>query len=307
MGSQRAMVGLVAVLLVACVATAEERIHVMVANDDGIDAPGLAALAEVLAADPAYRVTIVAPAEQQSVTGHAHVTRREVPVREHAPIADSTAWSVGGTPATVVRLGLTALLVNDPPDIVVSGINRGENDGLGAWTSGTVAAAREAALVGIPAVAFSLQLDWDDPKPDFAAAARWAKPLVDAVRTAGLPAGVYLNVNIPRDTGSIRGYRLARMGVTPPAVARFEPVRDEAGAQWYRSRWRPPDDTEPGTDNSALESGWVAIAPLGLDQTDYRALSIIEELELTAPKSVNSTVPLQGGVATETDRGGAPQ
>jgi 5'/3'-nucleotidase SurE len=87
------MVGLVAVLLVACVATAEERIHVMVANDDGIDAPGLAALAEVLAADPAYRVTIVAPAEQQSVTGHAHVTRREVPVREHAPIADSTACS----------------------------------------------------------------------------------------------------------------------------------------------------------------------------------------------------------------------
>ena len=285
----RSAITAVVALSMAGALSAGQPFHVMVANDDGIDAPGLAALAEVLAADPAYRVTIVAPAEQQSVTGHAHVTRREVPVREHAPIAGSTAWSVGGTPATVVRLGLTALLVDDAPDLVVSGINRGENDGLGAWTSGTVAAAREAVLVGVPALAFSLQLDWDDPKPDFAAAAHWAKPVVDAVRAGGLPTGVYLNVNIPRNTDSVRGYRLARMGVARPAVARFEPVRDEVGARWYRSRWRPPEETEPGTDNRALESGWVAIAPLGLDQTDYRALSIVEELELAAPKASTPT------------------
>lgn len=274
--------GTTVALLLATALSAGQPFHVMVVNDDGIDAPGLAAIAEVLAADPAYRVSVVAPAEQQSVTGHAHVTRREVPVREHRPIADSPAWSVAGTPATVVRLGLTALLVDDLPDLVVSGINRGENDGLGAWTSGTVAAAREAVLLGVPALAFSLQLNWDDPKPDFAAAARWAKPVVDAVSAAGLPKDVYLNVNIPKDTDSVRGYRLARMGVARPAVARFEPVRDEAGARWYRSRWRPPDHSEPGTDNRALESGWVAIAPLGLDQTDYQGLSTIQELELTA-------------------------
>ena len=278
----KALVG-VFILLVAAVTFGGDPYHIMVANDDGIDAPGLAALVGVLAADPSNRVTVVAPAEQQSVTGHAHVTRREVPVREHAPIAGAKAWSVGATPASVVRIGLTALLVGDPPDLVVSGINRGENDGLGAWTSGTVAAAREAVIIGVPAVAFSLQLDWDNPQPDFAQAARWAKPVVDAVRVGGLPTGVYLKVNIPRNTGSILGYRLARMGLAPPEVARFEEVREEAGARWYRSRWRPPEESEPGTDNRALETGWVAVVPLGLDQTDYRGLSVIEELRLSAP------------------------
>jgi 5'-nucleotidase len=283
MATIRTILITLAVLLTAAAASAAEPFHVMVANDDGIDAPGLSALVEVLAGDPTYRVTVVAPAEQQSVTGHAHVTRREVPVRAHDPIAGSAAWSVGGTPATVVRLGLTALLMDDLPDLVVSGINRGENDGVGAWTSGTVAAARESVLQGVPSLAFSLQLDWDDPGPDFTAAARWAKPIVDAVRAQGLPEGVYINVNIPRDTDSIRGYRLARMGVAPPQVARFELVREEAGARWYRSRWQPPAESQPGTDGQALEAGWVAIVPLGLDQTDYRGLSVIEALELTAP------------------------
>ncbi len=228
-------------------AVAEESVkpyHVMVANDDGIDAPGIAAIVAVLAADPSYRVTVVAPAEQQSVTSHSHVTRREVPVRSHAPMVGAQAWSVGATPASVVRIGLTALLADDMPDLVVSGINRGENNGLGAWTSGTVGAARESILVGVPSIALSLQLDWDDPQPDFETAARWCKPVIDAVRRDGLPAGVLLNVNVPRDTQTIKGYRLARMGLTRPAVARFDPVRAEDGTTWYLSRWRPAPTAE---------------------------------------------------------------
>jgi len=264
-------------------AGAGDRFHIMVVNDDGIDAPGIAALIEVLVVDPSYRVTVVAPAEQQSVVGHAHVTRREVPVRQHTPISGAPAWSVGATPASVVRIGLTALLADDLPDLVVSGINRGENDGLGAWTSGTVAAAREAVLVGVPGVAFSLQLDWDDPKPDFAGAARWSKPILDAVRDSGLPEGVYLSVNVPRDVESIRGYRLTSMGLAPPALARFDEVRQEAGARWYRSRWRPPLTTAPGSDSRALNEGWVAIVPLGLDQTSYQGLPLVQPLQLNPP------------------------
>jgi len=106
-----------------------------------------------------------------------NVTRSEIKVVEHAPVAGCTAWSVDATPATVARVALTALLVDDFPDLVISGINRGENDGLGAWTSGTVAVAREGAYAGIPSLAVSLQLDWSDPQPDFEAAARWAKPV----------------------------------------------------------------------------------------------------------------------------------
>jgi 5'-nucleotidase len=281
----RKVVGVVfalALVSVACSEAGENSgtpFHVMVSNDDGIDAPGIAALVKALAADPQYRVTVVAPAEQQSVSSHSHVTRREVPVREHAPVAGRPSWSVGGSPASVVRIGVTAVLGDDPPDLVVSGINRGENDGLGAWTSGTVGAAREAVLLGIPSVALSLQLDWDDPKPDFDGAARWCKPVVDAVRDHGLPAGILLNVNVPRDISSIRGFRLARMSLTPPSISRFDKVREEGGATWYRSAWRPPNESDEGTDTYAMHNGWVAIAPLALDQTSYPAFPLIQEVE----------------------------
>ncbi|HOC44288.1 MAG TPA: 5'/3'-nucleotidase SurE [Thermoanaerobaculales bacterium] len=274
-------------LTIAAAAVAEDAprpFHVMVTNDDGVDAPGLEALVRALAADGGYRVTVVAPAENQSVASNSHVTRRDVALRPHAPIAGAAAWSVDATPASVARLGLTAVVADDPPDLVVAGINAGENDGLGAWTSGTVAAAREAVASGIPGVAFSLELDWDDPRPDFDGAASWCKPVIDAVRDRGLPPGVYLNVNVPRDIVAIRGYRLARMSVAPPAVARFEQVREEPGVRWFRSRWRPPADAEPGSDSAALHAGWVAIAALGMDQTGYQAIPVLLALDPVEPQ-----------------------
>ncbi len=276
-------------LVLAAVAGAAEPVHVMVGNDDGIDAPGLEAIVAILAADPAYRVTVVAPTFQQSVSGHSLVTRTEIEVTEHAPVAGCTAWSVDATPATVARIGLTALLVDDPPDLIVSGINRGENDGLGAWTSGTVAVAREGALAGIPAVAVSLQLDWSDPKPDFAAAARWAKPVIDAVRVDGLPTAVYLNVNVPIDPDHIGGYRVTRMGLDPSEEARYVLARvDSDGTRWYSSRWKPPLETEPGGDSHAMSDGWVTVTPLGLDLTADDAFLLLQQYQLTPPVAAES-------------------
>ena len=282
----RMVVGFVLASVVAATALAggsTDAFHVMVTNDDGIDAPGIRAMVAALTADPSYRVTVVAPAQQQSVSSQSHVTRQDVPVRAHTPIAGATSWSVGGTPATTARLGITAVLAGEPPDLVISGINRGENDGLGAWTSGTVGAAREALLAGVSSIAFSLALDWDDPKPDFEAAATWCKPVVDAVRRHGLPDGVLLNVNVPHRTTEIRGYRLTRMGVDPPAVARYDLVREDDEARWYRSRWRPPAESGDGSDTRALHQGWVAIAPLSLDQTSYESLPLLEDLEVFLP------------------------
>jgi len=271
-------------ILAVLPAAAGEPVHVMVGNDDGIDAPGLAAIVEVLAADPAYRVTVVAPKEQQSVSGHALVTRREVEVVEHEAVAGSPAWSVDATPATVARVGLTALLADDPPDLVVSGINRGENDGLGAWTSGTVAVAREGALAGIPSVAVSQQLDWSDPKPDFVATARWAKLVIDAVRDEGLPTGIYLNVNVPLDPAVIRGFRVARMGLDRSEEAGYVLARaDSDGTRWYTSVWKPPLVSEAGGDTHALHGGWVTITPLGLDQTVDTAVPYLMQLVAPAP------------------------
>jgi 5'-nucleotidase len=261
-----------------------EPVHVLIANDDGIDAPGIEAIAAAIAADPAYRVTVVAPAQQQSVSGHGLITRSEIKVVEHSAVAGCIAWSVDATPATVARIALTALLVDDFPDLVVSGINRGENDGLGAWTSGTVAVAREGAYAGVPSIAVSLQLDWSDPRPDFEAAARWVKPVIDAVRDNGLPPGVYLNVNVPVDTEAIRGFRVARMGLDLSEEARYVLARaDSDGTRWYTSRWKPPKTTTPGGDSNALAHGWVTIAPLGLDQTAEGAFTLLQQLELEMP------------------------
>jgi len=276
-----------ALIMIALSASAGEPVHVLVSNDDGIESPGLEAIAAVIAADPAYRVTVVAPTHQQSVSGHALITRSEVEVLEHAAVAGCRSWSVDATPATVARVALTALLEGDPPDLVVSGINRGENDGLGAWTSGTVAVAREGAYAGIPALAVSLQLNWSDPQPDFEAAARWVKPVVDAVRDSGLPRGVYLNVNVPVDTTSIRGYRVARMGLDESEEARYVLARaDSDGTRWFLSRWKPPKETTPGGDTHALVGGWVTIAPLGLDQTAENAFPHLQQFELQAPGAV---------------------
>jgi 5'-nucleotidase len=285
MRRQRFPICLVLTLTVVSLsAAAGEPVHVLVANDDGIDSPGLAAIAGVLAADPGYRVTVVAPKHQQSVSGHGLVTRSEVEVVAHEAVGGCTAWSVDGTPATVARLALTALLVDDPPALVVSGINRGENDGLGAWTSGTIAVAREGAYAGIPSVAVSLQLNWADPQPDFMAAARFAKPVIDAVRDEGLPPGIYLNVNVPLDPTTIRGYKVARMGLDRSEEAGYVLSRvDSDGARWYASRWKPPLLTEAGGDTHALHGGWVTIVPLGLDQTAEIAFPLLQQFELEAP------------------------
>ncbi len=285
MKSLRTSIACAAIIIAAAaLGTAAEPIHVLVGNDDGIDAPGLHAIVALIAADPAYRVTLVAPKHQQSVSGHGLVTRTEIEVVEHAPIAGCPSWSVDATPATVARIGLTALLVDDPPDLIVSGINRGENDGLGAWTSGTVAVAREGALAGIPAVAVSLQLDWSNPKPDFDAAARWAKPVIDAVRTEGLPTGVYLNVNVPLDPAKALGYKVTRMGLDPSEEARYVLAKaDSDGTRWYASRWKPPVETEPGGDSHAVNGGWVTVTPLGLDQTAEIAFPLLQQFQLTPP------------------------
>lgn len=256
------------------------RTHVMVVNDDGVDAPGIAALTAVLVADESYRVTVVAPAEQQSGQGHALLYKAPIPVRPHPGVAGATTWSVAATPATVVKIGLSALLADDPPDLVVSGINRGENVGRSAWYSGTVGAAREAALSGVTAIALSLELEWGSPDPDWAGTARWAKILVDQVRRHGLPAGAFLNVNLPRDPERIRGFRVARMGLAPDAESRYVLEREEAGAGWYVARWRPAEGDDRGTDVQALEEGFITVVPLALDQTNYRALPELPDLGL---------------------------
>ncbi len=284
---KKTLILVVVLVLATSVAWAGETkpFHILLVNDDGIDAPGLEALAAVLHADPAYRVTVVAPTDHQSGKGSALTYTREIAVRPHGLVGGAKAWSVDATPATTARVGLAFLLAEDPPDLVVSGINKGENVGRIAWYSGTVGAAREAVLAGSTAVAFSLQLNWADPQPDFKDAARWAKPVIDAIRSQALPQGVYLNVNIPKDPASITGYRLCRQGMEPPQVARFDLKREHDGVRYLKSRWAPAMGNGAGSDTAALHRGWVTLTPLGLDATAYRVLPALTELmDLPVPQ-----------------------
>lgn len=279
------LIGLV--LLTGCAAATEAEVpyHVMLVNDDGIDSPGLAAVAAVFTADPGYRVTVVGPAEQQSGVGHAIVIRREIAIRPYGEIGGAPSWSVDATPASVTAVGLTVILEDDPPDLVISGINKGENIGRAAWYSGTLGAAREAVLRGIPAIALSLELDWKDPKPQWNKAAELTKPVVDLIRMHPLPDGILLNINFPRDTAAARGFRLASMGLAPDAVSRYEVDREEEGVRFVTSRWEPPVGDEAGTDITAMAQGFIPITPLALDQTAYTELPELIEvgLGLTPP------------------------
>ncbi len=274
------LIGLV--LLTGCAAATEAEVpfHVMLVNDDGIDSPGLAAVASVLTADPGYRVTVVGPAEQQSGVGHAIVIRREIAIKAHGEVGGAPAWSVDASPASVTAVGLTVVLENDPPDLVVSGINKGENIGRAAWYSGTLGAAREAVLRGVPGIALSLELDWKEPNPDWHAAAVLTKTLVDTVRKSPLPAGILLNVNFPRDTRAARGFRLARMGLAPDGVSHYEVDREEDGVRFVTSRWAPPQGDAAGTDITAIAAGFIPVTPLGLDQTAYDTLPELIEIGL---------------------------
>lgn len=150
-------------------------------------------------------------------------------------------------------------------------------------------------MSGVPAVAFSLEMDWDDPEfvPDFASAASWSKAVVDAVRENGLPDGVLLNVNVPMEPAAAQGYRIARMSLVSSTVwfehvTADEDVSDD-GVALYRPRWSPAAEAQAYTDTRLLDDGWVVIAPLQLDQTSFEsfpALPWVAQLaspELAAP------------------------
>lgn len=241
--------------------------YVLLTNDDGIDSDGLIALRRAL--EQVTEVAVFAPDRNWSAAGHSRSFHGPLTVRE-VPFPDGTsALTSDGTPADCVALALMGL-VPRRPDLVVSGINRGPNVGSDVTYSGTVAAAMEAVLFGVPGVAISLDAyeDWD-----FAYAAAFAARLVPEVIRRELPEGVLLNVNVPnRPAGEIRGVAMTRLG---RRIYRdeLELIEEKEGKRQYRIAGLPPSgELNPGTDLAALEAGYVSITPLHLDLTEHRFL-----------------------------------
>ncbi len=242
----------------------------LITNDDGILAPGLAALHE--AASALGPADVVAPEDTQSAIGHAISVLQPMVVRRLHVNNQFHGWSVGGRPADCVKLAMIELLP-ERPDVVLSGINAGANAGINVLYSGTIAGAREGALFGVPAIAFSLELC---DELDFGAAGRVARSVLEAILAARPPAGICLSVNIPRmDRGLPRGVKCCAQAAVNWEEFYEKRVAPEGHAVYWLDGRIPHDRAHPDSDLAALHDGYVTITPLRADLTDQAALDAI--------------------------------
>lgn len=248
--------------------------RVLLTNDDGVYAEGIQVLRRQLEEDGSFELYTVAPERERSASSHAITLHKPVYVQQlHLDGVRTPTWSVSGTPADCTKLGVLALL-KEPPDLVVSGINRGANVGMDVLYSGTVSAAIEGAILGIPALAVSLATFSD---ADYTWAARFTLELLRQVRQEGLPGGALLNVNIPDlEEGRWAGVAITRLGLRYYDDA-FHPREDPRGRTYYWLHGQVREGKEAAdTDIGALEQNMVSITPLHLRLTDHDLAKGIE-------------------------------
>jgi 5'-nucleotidase len=246
-------------------------VAILITNDDGFGADGLKALEESLAA--VGSVWIIAPDREQSGQGHAltlnHPLRFERRGARH--------FAVQGTPTDCIYLGVNQIL-EERPALVCSGINRGTNLGDDITYSGTVSAAFEATLIGVPAFAISQQIH--DGGVDYVAAARFARGLAQEILARGLPAGTLFNVNVPRTAPG--GVRVTRQGkrLYPGGIIERQ---DPKGRSYYWIGGTPAEwEEDPESDFAALAEGLISVTPLHLDLTNHRVMDEVRHWNLKA-------------------------
>ncbi len=249
--------------------------HVLITNDDGIHAPGLLALKR--AVEKVADVTVLAPSHNWSASGHVKTMHKPLRISE-TTLADGTpALTTTGAPSDCVALAFLGLL-STPIDLVVSGVNQGPNLGHDVTYSGTVTAAMEGAIAGVPAIAVSLN---SYSSEDFRFAARFAARLVARVVQEGLPLYSILNVNVPDvPEEQIAGVVITRQGLR---IYRDSLVRrlDPRGRPYYWIGGEPPSGViEEGTDLWAMENNYVSITPLQLDLTAHHLIDWLRLWEL---------------------------
>jgi 5'-nucleotidase len=257
--------------------TIQRPFRILISNDDGIQAPGIRALFDRL--KELGEVTVAAPSANQSGVGHALTFGG--PIAVEAWESEGVRWfSITASPATCVRLALTSLLPQ-LPDIVVSGINKGENTGVGAFSSGTVACAREAAYRGIPALAVSLE---EGAQMDYAGAADFTARLILEIREKGLPPGTFFNVNLPgRPSDQIKGVLVTRQDRRPPDEHYARKAAQEPKAEYW-SVYRPLSGGQKDSDTWALTQGYISITPMTIDQTRSAGFESLRAWDILKPE-----------------------
>lgn len=242
---------------------------ILITNDDGITAPGIRNLIEVM--QEIGDIVVVAPDKPQSATGHSITINNTLYLNEvsdkNNPIKEI---SCSGTPVDCVKLAVSEIL-KQKPDLCVSGINHGSNSSINVIYSGTMSAAVEAGIEGIPAIGFSLlDYDWN---ADFNPAKKFIKKIAQEVLANGLPEGVVLNVNIPKlSANEIKGIKVCRQA---KAIwqEKFDKRKTPQGRDYY---WLTGEfvnqDKGDDTDEWALENGYISIVPVHFDLTAHHAM-----------------------------------
>ena len=252
--------------------------HILLTNDDGVTAPGLLALVQQMR--KIGDVTVLAPDRNWSASGHSKTMHRPLRVRE-VKLADRTAaFASDGAPSDCVALAQLGYIENKI-DLVVSGINPNANIGHDMTYSGTVTAAMEALIWGIPGVAVSL----DSPENhlgllDYAPAAKLARIIVSTLLSHGFPKDIAFNINVPyRDQDQIKGFKVTRLGLRvyrDELITRYDP----RGQPYY---WiggdAPTGVPEEGTDYGAIKAGYVSITPIRLDMSAYNVIEALQDLD----------------------------
>ncbi len=250
--------------------------YVLLTNDDGIFAPGLFELS--LAIRDIAEVVIVAPDSERSAAGHAITIANPLRVSDFEKNGDFFGYAVNGTPADCVKIAYYAVL-DRKPDAVISGINLGSNTGINVIYSGTVSAATEGNVLGIPSFAVSLATYTN---PNFKVAANFAKKLLPVLLQNKLPAGTCLNVNVPnvKNKSEIQGVKITRQGKSEYEDY-YDKRTDPRNHVYYWLTGSKVDvEHEPEVDDVAISQNYISITPLHYDLTNYDALSAIRAWKL---------------------------
>ena len=253
--------------------------HLLITNDDGIHAEGIQTLVRVIMENYAnWRLSVIAPDRERSAVGHAITMHKPLRVEE-IPFSFNEklkGYAVNGTPSDCVKLAVEAIL-EEKPDLVISGINRGSNLGTDVLYSGTVSAAVEGTILGIPSIAMSLT--GSGSRDDFIYAALFAAALIPALVAGKLDKATLININVPVDTASIRGVRVTSLGNRRYCNA-FEKRTDPRGMIYYWMAGEAVDDdcdlTE--SDTKAIRDSYISVTPLHLQLTNRAAMPKLQEI-----------------------------
>jgi 5'-nucleotidase len=247
----------------------KSRPHILITNDDGIHAPGIKHLWKAL--NPVADLTIVAPAVEQSAVSLGITVRHPIRLERSDQFGDTPAWCITGTPTDCVKMALSVIL-NNPPDLIVSGINCGSNAGRNLLYSGTVAGVIEGILRDIPGIAFSC---YEEKNPEFALTEKYIPLILQEVLKHPLPSGTLLNVNFPFPMSKgIKGFKMTRQGkecMVENPDKRIHPVKEHEYYWLGAKLWTPEEDAE--TDTSWLRLGYITAVPVHIAElTDHRHL-----------------------------------